>query len=78
MNVTLTTTLLASYAIAKAARDNPHITAAGLQDELERGAIDGWMAIVQRYTLTFSQWSAAMELAIATLERDPVTPKETA
>lgn len=70
--------LLASAAIARAARSNPNITVAGLQDELKRGAIDGWMEIVQLYKLTFSQWSCAMEIAIDYLECDPVTPKESA
>lgn len=68
MQVAITNTMLASCAIVRAARSNPHITTAGLQDELERGDIDGWSTIVRRYHLNFSQWSGAMERAIAALE----------
>ena len=68
MQVAITPTFLASCAIVRAARSNACITAAGLQDELERGDIDGWSAIVRRYHLNFSQWSGAMERAIAVLE----------
>lgn len=67
MKVVLTPAVLASAAILRAADNNPCITAAGLQDELERGDIDGWMPVVRRWNLTFSQWSAAMELAIGKL-----------
>lgn len=69
MQVALTPVVLASAAIVRAARENPHITVAGLQDELERGDIDGWSDIVLRWRLTFSDWSAAMERAIQTLSR---------
>lgn len=69
MQVALTPVFLASCAIVRAARENPHITVAGLQDELERGAIDGWMQIVRRWNLNFSQWSGAMERAIEVLSR---------
>jgi hypothetical protein len=55
-------------AIIRAAKANPNITAASLEDELERGDINGWMAIVQRHGMTFNQWSAAMERAIKVLE----------
>lgn len=69
MQVALTPVFLASCAIVRTARENPHITVAGLQDELERGAIDGWMQIVRRWNLNFSQWSGAMERAIEVLSR---------
>lgn len=68
MQVELSPTTLASCAIVRVARSNPAITVAGLQDELERGAIDGWSDIVRRWNLNFSQWSGAMERAIAVLE----------
>lgn len=67
MQIELSPTFLASCAIVRAARNNPAITVAGLQDELERGAIDGWLDIVRRWNLNFSQWSGAMERAIAVL-----------
>jgi len=69
MQVALTPVVVASAAIVRAARENPFITVAGLQDELERGDIDGWMHIVRRWNLNFSQWSGAMERAIAILSR---------
>lgn len=59
---------LATAAIVRAARRNPHITPAGLRDELERGDVNGWWEVVDRYNLNFSQWSGAMERAIRTLE----------
>ncbi len=61
----------ATAAILRAARANPAITAVGLADELERGAIDGWLAIAIRYRLTFADWSAAMAGAIEELGVDP-------
>lgn len=67
MKVVLTPAVLASAAILRAAERNQCITAASLQDELERGDIDGWMPVVRRWNLTFSQWSAAMQLAIGKL-----------
>lgn len=67
MQVVMTPAYLASCAIVRAARSNPNITVSGLQDELERGDIDGWDAIVRRYRLTFGEWSGAMERAIAVL-----------
>lgn len=69
MQVELTPTFLASCAIVRTAKENPAITVAGLQDELERGDIDGWMTIVKRYKLTFSGWAGAMERAIEVLSR---------
>lgn len=68
MQVTLTPVSLAAAAIVRAARANPAITPEGLQDELERGAIDGWSDIVRRWNLNFSQWSGAMERAIDILQ----------
>lgn len=68
MQVELTPTFLASCAIVRVARSNPAITVVGLQDELERGDIDGWSDIVRRWNLNFSQWSGAMERAITMLE----------
>ena len=65
---TVTNVDLAAAAIVRAARANPCITAAGLQDELERGDIDGWMPVVRRWNLTFAQWSGAMERAIDALQ----------
>lgn len=56
-------------AIIRAAKANPNITAASLQDELERGDINGWMAIVQRYRMTFAQWSGAMQSAINVINK---------
>lgn len=67
MQIALTPVALAAAAIVRAARKNPYITVASLQDELERGDIDGWMPVVCRWNLNFSQWSGAMERAIATL-----------
>jgi len=67
MQVEMSPTFLASCAIVRAARSNPAITVASLQDELERGDIDGWSDIVRRWNLNFSQWSGAMERAIAVL-----------
>lgn len=55
-------------AIIRAAKANPNITAASLQDELERGDINGWMAIVQRHRMTFAKWSGAMQRAINALQ----------
>jgi hypothetical protein len=69
MQFVLTPVVLASAAIVRAARANPHITVAGLQDELERGDIDGWMPVVRRWNLNFSQWSGAMERAIEVLSK---------
>jgi len=69
MQVALTPVVIASAAIVRAAKANPCITVAGLQDELERGAIDGWMHIVRRWNLNFSQWSGAMQRAIEILSR---------
>lgn len=69
MQVTMSTTYLASCAIVRAARENAYITVAGLQDELERGDIDGWSHIVRRWNLNFSQWSGAMERAIEILSK---------
>jgi hypothetical protein len=60
----------AATAIIRAADKNPNITADSLQDELELGAIDGWMAIVTRHRLTFADWSAAMAKAIDFLSPD--------
>lgn len=59
----------AATAIVKAAQINPFITVSGLQDELARGDIGGWMTIVRRYSLTFSDWSGAMERAIRMLSQ---------
>lgn len=69
MQFTLTPVDLAAAAIVRAARTNPNITVDGLQDELERGDIDGWMPVVRRWKLNFSQWSGAMERAIDILSR---------
>lgn len=55
-------------AIIRAVKANANITVANLQDDLELGNIDGWMAIVQRHRMTFAQWSGAMERAITALE----------
>jgi hypothetical protein len=54
-------------AIIRAAKANPNITVASLQDELERGDIGGWMKIAQLWDMNFSQWSGAMERAIAVM-----------
>lgn len=70
MQVALTPAFLASCAIVRTARGNKFITVAGLQDELERGDIDPWSHIVNRYSLNFSQWSGAMERAIEVLSRE--------
>ena len=61
-----------SAAIIRAAKANPNITVASLQDELERGDIGGWLKIAERWNMTFSQWSGAMERAIdvMTVEAD--------
>lgn len=69
MQIAITPVVMASAAIVRAAKANPCITVAGLQDELERGDIDGWTHIVRRWNLTFSQWSGAMERAIEILSR---------
>lgn len=69
MRFTLTNVDFAAAAIVRAARQNPFITAVGLQDELERGEIGGWEQIVRRWNLNFSQWSGAMERAIAILSK---------
>ena len=69
MEFTLTPIDLAAAAIIRAAKSNPNITASGLQDEMERGDIDGWMTIVNRYNLSFDRWTAAMEKAIAMLDQ---------
>jgi hypothetical protein len=66
--VVITTLDLAAAAIVRNAKENPNITVAGLQDELERGDIEAWGNVVRRYSLTFSGWSGAMERAIAILE----------
>ena len=65
---TLKTLDIHAAAIIRAAKANPSITVASLVDELERGDIDGWLSVVQRHRMTFSQWSGAMERAIAALE----------
>ncbi len=64
---TLKTLDIHAVAIIRAAKANPNITAASLQDDLERGDIGGWMKIAQRWGMTFSQWSGAMERAIAVM-----------
>lgn len=64
----LTPSFLASCAILRVARENPFITVRSLQNELERGDIEGWSVIVRRYGLTFSEWSGAMERAISVLQ----------
>jgi hypothetical protein len=66
--VVITTLDLAAAAIVRNAQENPNLTVAGLQDELERGDIEAWGNVVRRYSLTFSGWSGAMERAIAILE----------
>lgn len=68
--MTTNRTTLAAAAIIRAARNNPHITAAGLQDELERGDIGGWMKIASRYSLTIGEWSGAMQIAISRIEAE--------
>lgn len=60
---------LSAASIVRTARANKYITVAGLQDELERGDIEGWDKVVQRYALTFSEWSGAMQRAIAILSK---------
>lgn len=65
---TLKTLDIHAAAIIRAVKANANITVANLQDDLELGNIDGWMAIVQRHRMTFAQWSGAMERAIAALE----------
>jgi hypothetical protein len=67
MQIAITSIALGAAAITRAARANPNITAQSLEDELERGDIDGWTAIVARHNLTFSEWSGAMERAIEIL-----------
>jgi hypothetical protein len=69
MQVAITTTDLAAAAILRTANANQNITPESLVDEIERGAIEGWTAIVQRYSLTFSQWTGAMERAAHLVER---------
>ena len=69
MQFTLTSVDLAAAAIIRAAKANPNITVSGLQDEMERGDIDGWMTIVNRHNLSFAGWTAAMEIAIARLDQ---------
>ena len=64
---TLKTLDIHAAAIIRAAKTNPNNTAASLQDDLERGDIGGWMKIAQRWNMTFSQWSGAMERAIAVM-----------
>lgn len=70
MKVELSVIELAATDILRVAQ-NPtnNLTAASLQDELERGDIDGWEKIVYRHKLNFSQWSGAMEKAIAILSK---------
>lgn len=64
---TIKTLDIHAAAIIRAAKSNPNITTASLQDDLERGDIYGWLSIVQRHRMTFSQWSGAMERAINAL-----------
>ena len=71
MKIELSVIDLACAAIVRVSRDNPAqvLDSAWLQDELERGEIDGWYKIVSRYNLNFSQWSGAMERAIKVLSK---------
>jgi hypothetical protein len=59
----------ATQDILSAARRNPAITSAGLIDEMERGAIDGWRHLDSVRWGTFSSWTRAMCEAAAELKR---------
>lgn len=50
----------AKNAILAAARKNPNISADGLNDEMERGDIAGWLSLSAVRACTFSEWTAAM------------------
>ncbi len=53
----------AAAAIVRAAAKNPHITAAALRDELDRGEVGEWLTLPAVRACNFAQWSAAMSLA---------------
>ena len=56
-------------AIIRAAQANPSITVTSLQDDLERGDMGSWMKIAQLWDMDFTQWSEAMDSAIAALSK---------
>lgn len=58
----------AAAAILAAARRNSNITAAGLLDEMERNAVDGWLHLKACAACTSSEWTRAMQIAANELE----------
>jgi hypothetical protein len=50
----------AANAILRAARANPNITRAGLEQEAKDGQVQGWLQLPAVAGCNFSQWTEAM------------------
>lgn len=55
-----TTIEVATRAIIRAARNNPHIKPDHLREEVQAGDIEGWLEIPEVNGLTIGEWSSAM------------------